>query len=36
MQDEHLVFYGEVDEVGIHQNLVWRPKLAVVLEEERC
>ena len=30
----HLVFDGEVDEVGVDQNVERRPKLGVVLEEE--
>ena len=29
-----LVFYGEVDKVGVHQNVVWRAQLCVVLEEQ--
>ena len=36
IQKEHLVFDGEIDEVGVHQDLVWGPKLAVILEEKSC
>ncbi len=31
-----LVFNGEVDEIGINQNLVRRTELTVVLEKESC
>ena len=31
----HLVLYGEVDEVGVHEHLVRRPQLRVVLKEQR-
>lgn len=31
----HLVLDGEVDEVGVHQHLVGRPQLRVVLEKQR-
>ena len=29
-----LVFYGEVDKIGINQNLIWGTKLTVVLEKQ--
>ena len=29
-----LVFYGEIDEIGINQNLVRGTKLTVVLEKK--
>ena len=34
--EPHLVFDGKVDEVGVHQHLVRRPQLRIVLEEQRC
>ena len=34
LDNVHLVLDGEVDEVGVDQNVERRPKLGVVLEEE--
>lgn len=31
-----LVLDGEVDEVGVHQDLIWWSQLAVVLEKQSC
>eukprot|EP00983_Pelagomonas_calceolata_P071009 1151015-Pelagomonas_calceolata.AAC.3 len=32
----YLVFNGEVNEVGVNEDLVGRPKLRVVTEEQCC
>ena len=34
LDDVHLVLDGEVDEVGVDQDVKRRPKLSVVLEEK--
>ena len=34
LDNVHLVFDGEVDEVGVHEDVEGRPQLGVVLEEE--
>ena len=31
----YFILNGEIDEVGIHQNSIWRSQLSVVLEKER-
>ena len=35
LDDVHLVLDGEVDEVGVDQDVERGPKLGVILEEER-
>jgi hypothetical protein len=32
----HLVLNGKIDEVGVHQHLIRRPQLRIVLKEQRC
>ena len=34
LDDVHLVLDGEVDEVGVHEDVKGRPELSVILEEE--